>query len=194
MKKQTKSNERTCIVCRTVRSQDDLVQVGLWQGQPVVSSSAPGRHCYVCIEKACIFSLGPKSLSRSFRTNLQSVNIDAFAAAAHELGRARVLAALGLAQRSGSAVCGVDAVRSKSEEYGATVVAGDLAERSKKRLGTRNAVVMQSAETLGSALGRAAVGAVWVPAGRHAHAIRYWGRVMRATEQNEKPTVAALGS
>lgn len=172
------------------------------EGQPVITDAggpvSPGRGAHVCIARACIFSLGNKSLSRAFRESIRDVDAEAFAAQGRALAEKRLLASLGLARRAGVVKVGLDTVLAAAGDgAGSTksaststkflvVAATDLAPRSERQLAKLQPWRLVDAVTLGSAMGMGRVGVAALPPGRHAQKVGFWARVYRELENREQ--------
>lgn len=62
---------RTCIGCRTRRSDRDLVRVAIVDGNFVVNQRGVGRGAWLCRDQSCVINAGKiKAFSRAFRSKL----------------------------------------------------------------------------------------------------------------------------
>ncbi|MFQ5895257.1 MAG: DUF448 domain-containing protein [Nitrospinota bacterium] len=148
---------RTCVGCREVREQAELLRLARSPGgevAPDLEHRLPGRGAYACFARRCLeAALKPRALERGFRAPVRPPEASAFAASLAEAIDRKVGGMLGMARRAGRLVRGRSAVEESfpscllilwSEDAGGSVA--KLAERggpphrvlrgfSKKRLG-----------------------------------------------------------
>lgn len=127
--------ERTCLGCRKVLRQENLLRFVLSPGNEVLvdyRGKLPGRGAYTCLDKECIRLAGEKKqFARAFRTSSVQVIPATLVDDLKKQIRGRVLSLLGMARKSSNAVSGSNAVLtvlSGKEKFFIVFVATDISE------------------------------------------------------------------
>lgn len=111
---------RQCCMCRSVRSQGQLLQLGPIPdaaGEQPKAHRARGRHSYVCVAQAC---LRQAALRMAGKKSEPKVALAAFLAPLTQLAITRLTETLGLARRQGLLVMGASrliALRPKEDVF-----------------------------------------------------------------------------
>jgi predicted RNA-binding protein YlxR (DUF448 family) len=107
--------ERTCLGCRTTRTQREVLRlVRTPQGQVVLDQSgrAPGRGVYVCYDVTCLQkALQPAKLTSALKHPVTVPTVEVVYQAVVRLLYERLGACLSMAQRAGALVSGYVALR-----------------------------------------------------------------------------------
>ena len=101
---------RTCLGCRSVREQDQLVRYALSPGKEVLIDyrhKLPGRGTYTCIDRDCLSKAVKRGgFERAFKQGNCSASGENLTAELARQIRERILALLGMARKSGNALSG----------------------------------------------------------------------------------------
>lgn len=167
---------RSCVVCRAVRPPEALVALGVIGNEVVLGARGGARGAHVCLDRECLETCGPKHLARAFR---RAVHVTTpLVELAHALAERKLYELVGLARRQGSLEIGVDRLEALVDDaqaaaQGVWIVAADISERSRRRLGER-VRLFGDAERLGRASGLGRVGALRIGPGALAKQAAYW--------------------
>ncbi len=115
--------ERTCIGCRQVLPQDDLVRYVLSPDGAVLvdyRNRLPGRGAYTCIDRQCLAAaLSRRQFSRTFKQNeVEADAVELSEAVAKEI-RQKIVNLVGMARKSASIVTGSNMVLGAMAAQGA---------------------------------------------------------------------------
>lgn len=106
--------QRTCLACRQVKEQTELVRfVCAPDGQVLVDyrHRLPGRGAYACPERGCLEQVVNKRLfARAFKRECQSTGVDMLVGSLRDALLVRMANLLGMARKSGRSVAGSNAV------------------------------------------------------------------------------------
>lgn len=179
--------ERTCVVCRKQRHDDELLGLGLMD-RCILLRPKSGRRAYVCVQHDCLAGLTGKILSRAFDA---PADFDAgqFLDQLRTFAAERILATLGLARRVGDLDVGADRVLQDRSPDRFAVVANDLAPRTLHHATRSGAHVFADREALGRATGIAGAGVLAIKPGRLAQDAHYY---MRLWQGGATPTHANI--
>jgi hypothetical protein len=160
--------QRTCLACRKVSDQDQLVRYVLSpQGEVLVDyrRRLPGRGAYTCIDRTCILTaVKRQQFDRVFRGKATiSGGGAALVEAVGQRVRERALNLLGMARKSGNVIAGsslVLAALAEPAEVALVILAEDVSPAIADKVSGKAAVVgvpwfvLGDKETLGQLLGK----------------------------------------
>ena len=178
-----KQPQRTCLGCRQVKDQDQLVRfVRSPNGEILVDlrGRLPGRGAYLCNDRNCIdTAVSRKQFDRAFRQVCQPVTGRRLADSIAGQLLAHLASLLGMARKSAKFVAGSNAVLdalNRKKMLTVIVLAGDISPRIGEKI-RRKAAYQKIVTTelfdkvnLGRILGRAERSVVGLPDGKLADA------------------------
>ena len=178
-----KQPQRTCLGCRQVKNQDQLVRfVRSPNGEILVDlrGRLPGRGAYLCNDRNCIdTAVSRKQFDRAFRQVCQPVTGRRLADSIAGQLLAHLASLLGMARKSAKFVAGSNAVLdalNRKKMLTVIVLAGDISPRIGEKI-RRKAAYQKIVTTelfdkvnLGRILGRAERSVVGLPDGKLADA------------------------
>ncbi len=174
---QTKTSERSCVVCREKGKASELLGLKVLNKILVVDEKVGGRGAYVHLTETCLAGLSAALVEKALRTEISMQDPKAWLSGLRLLAKKRIFECMGLARRAGSLEIGLEQIqrlRSKSKP-GALLIfrAEDLAEGSVKKCGN-DVHVFCSGQDLGKAVGREWAGVVGFGNVRHRKRAYYW--------------------
>jgi len=178
-----KQPQRTCLGCRQVKDQSELIRfVRSPDGEVLADLKArlPGRGAYLCNSRACMdAAVSRNQFSRAFRSECQVVDVSGLAdKVAEELLR-HLANLLGMARKSASFVAGSNAildVLARKRALSVIVLAKDISpqigEKIRRKAERQNILTAKLFDKmeLGRILGRAERSVVGLPDGNLADA------------------------
>lgn len=180
--------QRTCIVTKEQLPPARMLRLAWNEDTLIAGPKGGGRGAYIKVDRKVFEQLDQKVISRAFRTQVSKFDRATFLNDLHAIAQKRVLEALGLARRMGILVVGTERVPEQDVSNGLLIVADDLAERSKQKLGERSFL---TGAQIGAALGMGYVGAAFIPGKSHhitneaAYWLAIWYESGPAERQNE---------
>ena len=67
----TEKKQRTCIACRQIKNQDEMLRISKQQDKIEINAKSCGRGAYICKNKDCInLTIKKHLLNRAFKCNL----------------------------------------------------------------------------------------------------------------------------
>jgi len=177
--------ERTCLGCRKVLDQNQLVRyVASPQGVVLVDyrGKLPGRGAYTCIDRDCIFQAAKRQqFSRTFRGKAENPSGEDLVGALGAEIMNRILSLVGMARKSGSVVSGSGLVLtalSGPEALGIVLVSQDISSgigdkvRGKADFLRVPCYTVSTKEDLGQLLGKGERSVVGIKPGPLAESIK----------------------
>ena len=175
--------QRTCLGCRQVRSQSELVRfVRSPDGEVLadLKGRLPGRGAYLCNRRSCMATaVNRKQFDRAFRSPCQPVDALRLVEQVARERLARLANLLGMARKSAHFVAGSNAVLdvlSRKQPLAVIILAGDISpqigERISWKAGQQGVLIAKLFDKteLGRILGRAERSVVGLPVGQLADA------------------------
>ncbi len=178
-----KQPQRTCLGCRQVKDQDQLVRfVRSPDGEILadLKGRLPGRGAYLCSDRDCIeTAVSRKQFDRAFRQVCQTVTVGQLADSIADQLLAHLASLLGMARKSAKFVAGSNAVLdalNRKKLLAVVVLAKDISPQigEKVRCKAEHQKIVTTRlfdkEKLGRILGRAERSVVGLPDGKLADA------------------------
>ncbi len=178
-----KQPQRTCLGCRQVKDQDQLVRfVRSPDGEVLadLKGRLPGRGAYLCSDRGCIeTAVSRKQFDRAFRQVCQPVTGGRLADSIADQLLAHLAGLLGMARKSSKFVAGSNAVLdalNRKKLLAVVVLAGDISpqigEKIRRKAAYQKIVTTELFDkvNLGRILGRAERSVVGLPDGKLADA------------------------
>ena len=175
--------QRTCLGCRQVKDQDQLIRFVRSPDGVVLADlkgRLPGRGTYLCNSRSCIeTAVSRKQFDRTFKQVCQPVTVDRLADAVAQELLAHMASLLGMARKSAQFVSGGNAVQdalTRRKPLALIILANDISPQIGEKV--RHKAEMQKIVTtklfdkieLGRILGRAQRSVVGLPDGKLAEA------------------------
>ncbi len=180
-----KKAQRTCLGCRGVGDQEQLVRYVLSPAGEVLVDyrrKLPGRGAYTCIDRNCLEkAIRRGQFARAFKRNLSSLSDELLTGELVRQVRARILGLVGMARKSGNALSGSSQVLvflGGAESVGLVLIAGDISEGiAGKILGKARAMGVPAwricdKQVLGQVMGKSERSVVAVKSGPLAESIK----------------------
>ena len=178
-----KQPQRTCLGCRQVKDQSELIRfVRSPVGEILADLKArlPGRGAYLCNSRACMeAAVSRHQFSRAFRNECQTVDASGLADKVTEELLRHLASLLGMARKSASFVAGSNAILdalTRKRALSVIVLAGDISpqigEKIRRKAERQNILTTELFDKmeLGRILGRAERSVVGLPDGKLADA------------------------
>ena len=175
--------QRTCLGCRQVKGQDQLIRVVRSPDGELLTDlrgRLPGRGAYLCNSRSCIeTAVSRKQFDRTFRQVCQPVTVSQLADGIAQELLAHMASLLGMARKSAQFVSGGNAVQdalTRRKPLAVVILARDISPQIGEKV--RRKAELQSVITtklfdkleLGRILGRAQRSVVGLPGGKLAEA------------------------
>lgn len=175
--------QRTCLGCRQVKDQDQLIRFVRSPDGDVLADlkgRLPGRGAYLCNSRECLeTAVSRKQFDRTFRQTCQSVTVDGLVDGIAQELLAHMASLLGMARKSAQFVSGGNAVQdalSRRKPLAVVILARDISpqigEKVRRKAEAQNVVTTKLFDKieLGRILGRAQRSVVGLPDGKLAEA------------------------
>lgn len=175
--------QRTCLGCRKVNDQSQLVRFVRSPNGEILTDlrgRLPGRGAYLCNSRLCIeTAVSRKQFDRTFRHVCQPVTVDQLADGIAQELLAHMASLLGMARKSAKFVSGGNAVQdalARSKPMAVIILARDISlpigEKVRRKAEAQNVVITKLFDKieLGRILGRAERSVVGLPDGKLAEA------------------------
>lgn len=175
--------QRTCLGCRQVKDQDQLIRVVRSPDGELLTDlrgRLPGRGAYLCNSRSCIeAAVNRKQFDRTFRQACQPITADQLAGGVAQELLAHMASLLGMARKSAQFVSGGNAVQdalTRRKPLAVVILAKDISpqigEKVRHKAERQNVVTIKLFDKieLGRILGRAQRSVVGLPDGKLAEA------------------------
>ena len=175
--------QRTCLGCRQVKDQDQLMRFVRSPDGDVLADlkgRLPGRGAYLCNSRECLeTAVNRKQFDRTFRQACPSATVDGLVDGIAQELLAHMTSLLGMARKSAQFVSGGNAVQdalSRRKPLAVVVLARDISpqigEKVRRKAEAQNVVTVKLFDKieLGRILGRAQRSVVGLPDGKLAEA------------------------
>ncbi len=175
--------QRTCLGCRQVKDQDQLIRFVRSPDGDVLADlkgRLPGRGAYLCNSRECLeTAVSRKQFDRTFRQVCQSATVDGLVDGIAQELLAHMASLLGMARKSAQFVSGGNAVQdalSRRKPLAVVILAKDVSpqigEKVRRKAEAQNVVTTKLFDKLelGRILGRAQRSVVGLPDGKLAEA------------------------
>ncbi|MEJ2471279.1 MAG: DUF448 domain-containing protein [Desulfuromonadales bacterium] len=181
-----KKPQRTCLGCREVKDQDELIRfVRSPDGEILadLKGRLPGRGAYLCNSRACIAAaVRNRQFDRSFRQACSTVDAAQLQAGLAQAWLNRLVALLGMSKKSAQFIAGSNAVLealTRQTKLAVIVVAADISQqiggKIRQKAAARQVPVAELFDKmeLGRILGRAERSVVALPESKLADTFRH---------------------
>ena len=175
--------QRTCLGCRQVKDQDQLIRFVRSPDGDVLADlkgRLPGRGAYLCNSRECLeTAVSRKQFDRTFRQVCQSATVDGLVDGIAQELLAHMASLRGMARKSAQFVSGGNAVQdalSRRKPLAVVILARDVSpqigEKVRRKAEAQNVVTTKLFDKLelGRILGRAQRSVVGLPDGKLAEA------------------------
>ncbi len=175
--------QRTCLGCRQVKDQNQLIRVVRSPDGELLTDlreRLPGRGAYLCNSRSCIeTAVSRKQFDRTFRQVCQPITVAQLVDGIAQELLAHMASLLGMARKSTQFVSGGNAVQdalTKRKPLAVVILAGDISpqigDKVRRKAELRNVVTVKLFDKLelGRILGRAQRSVVGLPDGKLAEA------------------------
>ncbi len=183
MKQASRQPQRTCLGCRQVKDQSQLIRFVRSPNGEVLADlkgRLPGRGAYLCNSRECIeTAVSRKQFDRTFRQACQPIAAEQLVAAVAQELLAHMASLLGMARKSAKFVSGGNAVQDalvRKKPLAVVILAGDISpqigEKVRRKAEKQEIVTTKLFDKLelGRILGRAERSVVGLPDGKLAEA------------------------